>query len=91
MLLSGHNLHTEIREFTKGHNYMKTIDKAMLPFSTYCLMTLHIYTKLQENISKRFRVIEQTLTEIYKGHNSIKVYVGIRYLFCAHCLIMFYI
>ena len=45
---------------------MKTIGGVMLPFSAYCLMTLYIYTQFQENISKGFRVIERTHTEIYK-------------------------
>ena len=41
----------------------------MLPFSANCLIMLYICTctKNQENISKGVRVIEQTLTEIYKG------------------------
>ena len=39
----------------------------MQPFSAYHLMTLYICTKFQENISKDFRVIERTHTEIYKG------------------------
>ena len=43
---------------------MKTIDRVMQIFSAHHLMTLHICTKCQENISKDFKVIEQTHTKI---------------------------
>ena len=46
---------------------MKTIGRVMQPFSAYHLMTFYICTKLQENISKGFKVIKRTHTEIYKG------------------------
>ena len=44
--------------------------------SANCLMTLYICTKFQQNISKGFRVIEQTHTEIYKGAKFHKKNVG---------------
>ena len=58
-------MHNEI--YLGGHDYEKTIGRAMQPFSAHHLMTLYICTKFQENISKGFRVIEQTHTEIYEG------------------------
>ena len=46
---------------------MKTIGRVMQPFTAYHLMTLYIGTKFQENISKGFKVIKGTHTEIYEG------------------------
>ena len=59
---------------------MNIIDGVALPFSAYCLMVLYICTKFQENISKGFRVIKWTSTEMYKGHNSIKYLGGVMVL-----------
>ena len=39
----------------------------MQPFSAYHLMALYICSKFQENISKGFKVIKGTHTEIYKA------------------------
>ena len=39
----------------------------MLPLSARCPITIYICTKFQENISKGFRVIERTRTEIFIG------------------------
>ena len=50
-----------------GHNYMKKTNRVMQPFSAHQLMTLYICTKFQENISKGFKVIKGTHTEIYKA------------------------
>ena len=47
-------------KFTKGLNYVKTVDGATLPYSAHRLMTLNICTKFQNNISRGFRVIERT-------------------------------
>ena len=46
---------------------MKSIGRVMQPFSEHHLITLYICTQFQENISKGFRVTEQTHTKIYKG------------------------
>ena len=59
---------------------MKTIGRVMQPFTAYHLMTLYICTKFQENISKDFKVIKGTHTEITKGHNSIKYVDGVTVL-----------
>ena len=46
---------------------MKTIGRVMQPFSAHHLLIFYTCTKFQENISKGFRIIERTHTEIYKG------------------------
>ena len=52
----------------------------MQPFSAHHLIILYTCTKFQENISKGFRVIKRTHTEISKGHNSIKNVGGVTVL-----------
>ena len=48
-------------------------------------MTLYICTKFQIHISQGFRVTKQSHSIIiYKGYNSIKMKVELRYLFCAY-------
>ena len=59
---------------------MKTVDRVMQPFSAHHLITVYISTKFQENMSKCFRVIEQTHTKIYKGAYFHKNVVGVTVL-----------
>ena len=48
-------------------NPKQPTNQPMQPFSAHHPMNLYICSKFQENISKGFRVIERTHTEIYKG------------------------
>ena len=52
----------------------------MQPFSAQHLIILYTCTKFQENISKGFRVIERTHTEIYKGAQFHKNVSGVMIL-----------
>ena len=56
-------------KFTKGHNSVKSVDGVSVLTFCNCLIMLYICTKFHKNISKAFRVIEQSQvnTEIYKG------------------------
>ena len=59
-----------ILKFTKGHNYVKTVSTATLPFSAYCLLMLYICIKFQENISQRVSYLmsgQDLHMKIYKG------------------------
>ena len=49
-----------ILKFSKGHNSIKMQAELCFLISAYCLIVLHICSKLQENISKGFRVIKWT-------------------------------
>ena len=55
----------------------------MFPLSCYALMALYIYTQFQKNISKSFRVIERTHTEIYKEAYFHKKVDGVQVV--VHC------
>ena len=62
--------------------------------SAQCLSMLYICTKIRENISKGFKVLSGHDLHIitYKGVKFHKNACGeLRYLFPAHCLMMFYI
>ena len=52
----------------------------------------YICTKY-ENILDGIKVIERTRfhSKISKGHNSVKMYMELRFLFSVHCLMMVYI
>ena len=47
---------------------MKTICRVMQPFTAYLLMPLIFVPSFKKNISKGFKVIKGTHTEIYKGY-----------------------
>ena len=59
----------------REHNYVKTIDRVMQPFSAhFChhLMTLSICTNFQENIPRVSELLSGHILKFTKGHNSIK-------------------
>ena len=56
-LLCGHDLH---RKFEKKHNSITMLMELFILIFAYSLMMRYIGTKVRGNISKGFRVIEQT-------------------------------
>ena len=66
----------------------------MIFFSPHHLLTLNICTKFHENILDGIKAIEQTRfswKKNSKGHNSVKLWMDLRFLFSAHRLMMVYI
>ena len=47
-------------KFSKGNYFIKMLVELLFLFSAHCLIVLYISTKFNENISKGFKVIEQT-------------------------------
>ena len=58
--------------------------------SAHHLMMLYICTKVQENISKGYRVAVCIL-KYSKGHNSVGSVGGNMELVLSHCLMVFYV
>ena len=57
-------------------------------------MVVYISTKFHETILGSIKVIEQTRfssEKFQKGHNSVKMYMELEFLFFAHRLMMVYI
>ena len=67
-LLSGHYFLTEI---FKGHNSLKNVGRVMVLNLAHHLMMFYICTKFRENISRGFKVLEQTRFPNYNLQREI--------------------
>ena len=63
-------------------------------FSAHCLVMSFICTQFNEEIQTVFEVIERTQNHIQnrqRGFITSELKIGLRFIFCAYCLIIPYI